>query len=263
MEKTTNTRTTCTGHGCCETIPRCACTYVIFNETILSGFARIRVCGTRAVGFVPFSRPKTSCANNKRLGECGSIRSESAAVACVYNRHAYFAKLKKKKNPKRNELSASRFISPGKYPLTNNNNRTNFRYATCIQLVIDGPSLFHVVAGDRKFYTASIFAAAAKRRNPKSSNIIPLVERVTCRVGFEVLCPTTGDDRWVVGEGGGGSGGGDCMALTAAELIIKVKIKPPSVWTAMTEAIKTRTGKVEYFHYNRLLFIYLHNLLFV
>lgn len=52
------------------------------------------------------------------------------------------------------------------------------------------------------------------------------------------------------------------MALTDAELIIKVKIKP-SVWAAMTEAIKNRTENVEYFHYDRLSFIYLHNLLFV
>lgn len=130
-------------------------------------------------------------------------------------------------------------------------------------VVIDGPFIFLVVvvvvvAGDTKFYTASLLAAA-ERWNPKSSKIMPPVERVTCRVGLKFCVRLRAmSEGW---SGGGGDGGG-CMALTDAELIIKVKIKP-SVWTAMTEAIKNWTGNVEYFHYNRLLFIYLHNLLFV
>lgn len=121
--------------------------------------------------------------------------------------------------------------------------------------VIDGP--FYIPRLRRRRYKVlcrRFIRAAAERRNPKSSKIIPPVERVTCCVGLK-FCVRL---RAIGGGGSVGGGGGGCMALTDAELIIKVKIKP-----SITEAIKNRTGNVEYFHCDRLSFVYLHNLLFV
>lgn len=120
--------------------------------------------------------------------------------------------------------------------------------------VIDGPFLYSSSSSPaiQSFIHRRFIRAAAERRNPKSSKIIPPVERVTCCVGLKFCV------RLRAIGGGGSVGGGGCMALTDAELIIKVKIKP-----SMTEAIKNRTENVEYFHCDRLSFVYLHNLLFV